>query len=63
MPRHSETGRYMGYLDGYETATEKDNPPYAAFGTETENEDKGPGPKWAKRSQKSDPHTGAKSGT
>ena len=53
----------MSYLDGYEKVTPSDNPPYGSFGTEVTNEDKGPGPSWAKRPQKSDPHTGAKSGT
>lgn len=61
--RNSHDGRYMGYLDGYEKVTPSDNPPFASFGTEVSNEDKGPGPSWAKRPQKSDPHTGAKSGT
>jgi len=30
-------------------------PPFSSYGTEVTNEDKGPGPEWAKRPQKSDP--------
>ena len=59
----------MGYTDGYEKIpgwggdSASDNAPYAAYGTEVTNEDKGPGPSWAKRPQKSDPHTGTSKGT
>jgi hypothetical protein len=45
----------MAYTDGYEKVTPSDKPPYAAQGTETTNQEKGPGPDWAKRPKKSDP--------
>ena len=51
----------MAYLDGYEKVTKAgteqtgEYPPFAAQGTEMTNQEKGPGPDWAKRPKKSDP--------
>lgn len=42
----------MAYLDGYEKVEPKDFPPFSSWGTEVSNEDKGPGPKWAKHPNK-----------
>lgn len=51
------------FTDGYEkvgpgsigSAKVGKFPPFSSYGTEVTNEDKGPGPEWAKRPQKSDP--------
>lgn len=46
----------MAYTDGYETVGKGgEKPPYSAQGTEKTNQEKGPGPEWAKRPAKSDP--------
>lgn len=43
------------FTQGYEKVTPTDKPPYSAQGTEKTNQEKGPGPEWAKRPAKSDP--------
>ena len=49
------------FTDGYEkvsgsgTAKTGKYPPFASQGTEQTNQERGPGPEWAKRPAKSDP--------
>lgn len=45
----------MAMTDGYEKVQPSGKPPYSAQGTERTNQEKGPGPEWAKRPAKSDP--------
>lgn len=42
----------MAYTDGYEKVTPDSKPPYSSQGTEKTNQEKGPGPEWAKRPAK-----------
>ena len=43
----------MAYTDGYEKVTPPSPPsPHSASGTEKANQEKGPGPDWAKRGEK-----------
>lgn len=39
----------MAYTDGYEKVTPSGASPKSASGTEKTNQEKGPGPEWAKR--------------